>query len=96
MTVDHQAYLESPYLDRDGAQGQWEQRSDLLRTVRAKMVEHLADMIDCELHTRIEYRDILSLRTKLGEWLDSVHDGELEDRVAVELDLLLDWERPTY
>jgi hypothetical protein len=77
-------------------QGQWEVRSDELRRVRPQLVQHLADMLDCEIKAKIEWADVVGLRTKLGEWIDNLHDGELEDRIAVELDLLEDWERPTY
>jgi hypothetical protein len=75
-------------------QGQWEARSDELRTVRPQLVEHLADMLDCEITAKIEFEDIKRLRRALGEWLDGLHDGELEDRIAVELGLVEDWDRP--
>jgi hypothetical protein len=86
--------LAAAYLDRDDAQGLWEARSDLLRTVRPQLVQHLADMLDCEISAKIQWADIVGLRRALGAWLDGLEDGELEDRLAVELGLVEEWDRP--
>jgi hypothetical protein len=91
---NYDTWLEAPYRDRDDAQARWEVRADELATVRPQLLEHLADIIDCAVTARIEWPDTLALRRALGAWLDEVRDGELEDRLVVELGILAEWEAP--
>lgn len=87
--------LEAPYWDRDDAQKRWEIRADALAAVRPQVTEALAETVLAGLgRVYVEWDDVLSLRAALGTWLDGLRDGELEDRIAVELGILEDWSRP--
>jgi hypothetical protein len=75
-------------------QGAWEQRADLLRSVRPELAGLLADMLECEIKARIGYEDMQSLQRVLAGWLADLEDGELEDRIAVEVGVAAPWEAP--
>lgn len=90
----YDTWLAAPYLDQDDAQGRWEQRTAVLDAARPETVAALAELVDCGLRTWLDRQALTSLETALRGWLGGLDDGELEDRIAVELGTVAEWERP--